>query len=155
MADNLVVSALALGIFVIFIAAMIPTLATAPTAEQNQTTDLTLDDPHELDIGLELTLDAVDETNTTVDVTARDVSTSDSAQTTLTDNETERVDVDDETVGLSLASITDNTTASVRTTYDSTYGWSSESQFIADQLGFLLVLVAFLLMCGMVWVVIS
>lgn len=144
-----VVVPLALGIFALSVAFFFPSAISTPASDFSASDEFNVDESQEYRDVIRVQLDAVDETNSTANVTVTDLDTFNSSTISgLNESENETVTLDGETVRVSLDRIPDSTTAVLSTSFSRTYAWNPGATAIVDNFSLIFAMLAMILVGG-------
>lgn len=147
MSARLLTFAFGLGVFVLVVAFIFPTMMAAP-GEQN-TQSLTLDEGENQDISGVLSVTAVEVGNNEVEIEVADLYSGDLEQKTIDDGGSETFIMDDNEVTVTAVVLTNNTVRLI-TQYDNTHGWDEGLIEVATSMDLFLALIALMILVGMI-----
>ncbi len=148
-AGKLAVAFFALGMVAIVVGAMVPATIDAQDAEARDTVLLEEGDTAEFDDVIELELLAVNNAESFVNVTVRDIETqSDANITNLSVGETKTVSPVSDNVSVTLEEIETGNSADLTPSFSRTYGWNGGAKLFMNEMDTMLTLVGFVMVVG-------
>lgn len=149
-ASKFITLAFALGVVALTVAFVIPPMIEAPHEPTERTESLAVSEQGVLNDNLQIMTTAINETDgtATVEVTDRSAGAVDSA--TLSESQSATLSLPDGDVTVTLESIPNGDTATLTTSYPSTYGFSAGGKAISENIGVLLVALSLILITGIV-----
>lgn len=155
MSDKFIGAAVAMGVFVLILGLTIPAIVAAPTNTIDYTTSLSESGEETIDNKLAIRLNEANGTQGTANVTLTDVETNQSLTETLTQNETETVELRGESINLTLGSPTMDSVALLTVGYPSMYSLDGPARIFIENFSLLIVILSFLFAIGLLWWVVS
>lgn len=153
MPKRLTVIIVALGIFVLFVGLMFPTLITA--SNEPAVTGLQVDETETETVtgGLEAT--AVETSNADASIRLTDTETQESVNHTISEGETQTFEfsINGESVDVTLEETTDSYVTLSPIEYSRTYGWGDGAELFIGNIGIIFTVIAFLMFAGILMAV--
>lgn len=146
MASDFTRTAFALGLLVLCVAVLVPTLIDTTHDKAVDNRELTVGNQEELTDVLFVTVDNVNATTNETTVTYMDSRTWKSNTTTVGEGNSTSIKLSGETVDYTVRDVRpDNTTVLLESTYNPTFGWSDGSKTFWDNSGLLIAILG--IMC--------
>lgn len=149
-----ITNAVAISLLVLFVVVSIPAAIDTGSANSRQTYELTRNETVTVTQSLQATLQEASDTS--ANVTLRDVETAQSSTKTIPVDGTESYTLNNETVTVTVDNASNSTnTAGITVEYPRTYGWDEGTARIVDNFSLILVAMGAIVVLGMIMAVIK
>ena len=145
--------AFVLGIFVLAVALMAPTLIDATQENDSKTLAVAENETRELTDTLSLTAESVNVTGENATILFEDQRTLDTNSTFVNTTENGNVTLSGDRINVSMDRVTDDDDAIISVSYSPMFGWSDGARLFMENAGLLIALLAGAMVIGVIWVI--